>query len=86
MSERLYIFHAKKPVGPDGWYGHFRPLIYAWPASAITSVQTLSGSENCYLLINGVEVEGSFETFVREWDGTVMHGAPISRKDKVKEC
>lgn len=83
MTERLYIFRAKKPTG---WYGDYRPQIYAWPASAITSVKSRVGSENCYLLINGVEVEGSFDAFVREWNGEVVEGAPILREDKVKEC
>jgi len=77
MNERLYVFHAKTP---DGWRGNFRPQIHAWPASAIKSVESQVGSENCHLVINGIAVEGSFDTFVKEWTGEVIHGAPILRE------
>lgn len=79
MSERLYVFVGVVPRNKS----YERPRVYAWPASAITSVESQVGSENCYLRINGVEVDGSFDAFVREWGGPVVHGAPITRESKV---
>jgi hypothetical protein len=38
--------------------------MYAFRESEIKWVQTQRGSQNCYLIVNGHEVNGSFDDFV----------------------
>jgi hypothetical protein len=38
--------------------------MYAFRESEIKEVRTQRGSQNCYLIVNGHEVNGSFDDFV----------------------
>lgn len=42
-----------------------RPLLYAFRESEIKTINSQLGSENCYLIVNGIEVEGSFDDLVK---------------------
>ena len=42
-----------------------RPILYAIPERGIISVKSQTGSENCYLNVNGINVQGSFEEFIK---------------------
>ena len=39
-------------------------MLYAFPEDKIVSVKSQWGSQNVYLEINGLEVQGSFDQFV----------------------
>lgn len=41
-----------------------RPKTFAIPEDKIKLIETQHGSNNCYLKVNGIEVEGSFDSFV----------------------
>ena len=47
---KLFIFRTKAKY--EG-----RPYIIAFPQDAIVEIQTLLGSENTYLMVNGIDVE-----------------------------
>ncbi len=57
MNERIFVFREKNNSGR-------RPMMRAFPESAITEIVTRSGSQSCYLVVNGYEVEGSFDEVV----------------------
>jgi hypothetical protein len=38
--------------------------MYAFRENEIKEVRTQSGSQNCYLVVNGLDVEGSFDELV----------------------
>ena len=57
MKKRVFVF---KEVSEP----HVRPMLYAFPEDKIVSVKSQWGSQNCYLVINGIEVHGSFDRFV----------------------
>lgn len=63
MIERVFVFQespdSKKSAGRN------RALKYAIPESKIVEIRSQYGSENCYLVINGIEVYGSFDDFVK---------------------
>lgn len=59
MIERVFVF-KQKPSEP-----HSRPLLYALRESEIKTIESQWGSQNCYLVVNGKDVEGSFDDFVR---------------------
>jgi len=42
-----------------------RPILYAIPERGIVSVKSQTGSENYYLNVNGINVQGSFEEFIK---------------------
>jgi hypothetical protein len=44
--------------------GKTRPFMYAFRENEIKEVRTQSGSQNCYLVVNGLEVNGSFDDLV----------------------
>lgn len=54
---RVFVFKSRK-VGYD------RPILYAFPEDQIHTLKSQMGSENCYLEINGVELNASFESMV----------------------
>jgi hypothetical protein len=63
MTERVFVFteterslNKTRPLG--------RPLMYAFRESEIKEIRTQRGSQNCYLVVNGLEVNGSFDDFV----------------------
>ena len=41
-----------------------RPLLYALRESEIKTIESQQGSQNCYLVVNGVQVKGSFDSFI----------------------
>ena len=41
-----------------------RPRLYAFPEKDIVKIESIWGSHNCYLVVNGIEVEGSFDELV----------------------
>jgi len=57
MKKRVFVF---KEVSEP----HVRPMLYAFLEEDIVSVKSQWGSQNCYLVINGIEVQGSFDKFV----------------------
>jgi hypothetical protein len=59
MMDRVFVFKQKLSEP------HSRPLLYAFKESEIKTIVSIWGSQNCYLVINGLEVEGSFDEFVR---------------------
>jgi len=44
--------------------GNSRPYLLAIPEKKINSIESQMGSENVYLKVNGIEVEGSFNYLV----------------------
>ena len=62
MNERIFIFQESSESKIKN--KRTRPLKYAIPESKITEIRTQYGSENCFLVVNGLEVNGSFEEFV----------------------
>ena len=57
MNKRVFVF---KEVSEP----HVRPMLYAFPEDKIVSVKSQWGSQNVYLEINGLDVQGSFDQFV----------------------
>jgi hypothetical protein len=43
---------------------HFRPRLYAFVEKDIVKIESMWGSHNCYLVVNGIEVQGSFDKLV----------------------
>lgn len=56
-KQRVFVF--KQPYD-----GKNRPMLYAFPEDKIVSVKSQWGSQNVYLEINGLQVQGSFDQFV----------------------
>ena len=56
-KQRVFVF--KQPYD-----GKNRQMLYAFPEDKIVSVKSQWGSQNVYLEINGLEVQGSFDQFV----------------------
>jgi hypothetical protein len=62
MTEQIFVFtesesSMKNRTGT-------RPFMYALPKSEVKSVHSQRGSQNCYLVVNGLEVNGSFDDLV----------------------
>ena len=63
MNERVFVFtETEKSLNKTRPLG--RPLMYAFRESEIKSVHSQRGSQNCYLVVNGLEVSGSFDDLV----------------------
>jgi hypothetical protein len=60
MRERVFVFTEIE----SNMKGKTRPFMYAFRESEIKWAQTQRGSQNCYLIVNGHEVNGSFDDFV----------------------
>jgi len=60
MTERVFVFTENE----SDMKGKTRPFMYALRESEIKWVQTQRGSQNCYLIVNGYEVNGSFDDLV----------------------
>ena len=43
-----------------------RRRLIAFPASAITSIESQKGSENAFLKVNGIQVHGSYEALLKQ--------------------
>jgi hypothetical protein len=62
MTQRVFVFtEAKSSV--ESRTGT-RPFMYAFRESEIKSVHSQLGSQNCYLVVNNLEVSGSFDDLV----------------------
>lgn len=57
MTDRVFVFRQVTLEGK-------RPFMYAFRESDIKIVETQLGSQNCYLRVNGIDVQGSFDEFV----------------------
>ena len=63
MTERVFVFtETEKSLNKTRPLG--RPLMYAFRESEIKELRTQRGSQNCYLVVNGLEVNGSFDDLV----------------------
>ena len=60
MNERVFVFTESERSMKD----RTRPFMYAFRESEIKEIQTQRGSQNCYLVVNGHEVNGSFDDLV----------------------
>lgn len=60
MTERVFVFTESERSMDN----RTRPYMYAFRESEIQRVHTQRGSQNCYLVVNGVEVNGSFDDLV----------------------
>ena len=57
---RIFVFReTNKHEEP-----YFRPRLYAFPEKDIVKIESIWGSHNCYLVVNGIEVQGSFDELV----------------------
>jgi hypothetical protein len=64
MNERIFVFTESKSSAQNSHRGPTRPRIYALRENDIKEIRTQLGSHNCYLVVNGLEVEGSFDELV----------------------
>lgn len=62
MNERIFVFTESESSMKDKWAT--RPAMYAFRENEIKEIRTQRGSQNCYLLVNGLEVNGSFDDLV----------------------
>jgi hypothetical protein len=60
MNERVFVFTESE----GDMKGKTRPYMYAFRESEIKEVRSQRGSQNCYLVVNGLEVNGSFDELV----------------------
>ena len=60
MNERVFVFTEAE----SSMKNRNRPFIYAFRESEIKEIRTQRGSQNCYLEVNGHEVNGSFDDLV----------------------
>lgn len=58
-KKRVFVFREKPEIGQ-------RPYLHAIPEDRIVSLESIYGSHNCYLKVNGIEVQGSFDEMVAE--------------------
>ena len=54
LPSRIFVFERVDPAGER------RPRLLAFPEHEIKTIESQRGSENAYLLVNGVKVQGSF--------------------------
>jgi hypothetical protein len=64
MNERIFVFTESKSSADNSHRTSQRPRIYAFRESEIKEIRTQLGSHNCYLVVNDLEVEGSFDELV----------------------
>ena len=58
MNKRIFVFYKKTTNKMD------RPYMVAIPENEIKRIESQFGSQNCYLIVNGYEVEGSFNSLI----------------------
>jgi hypothetical protein len=63
MNERVFVF-TETESSMKSKRVRTRPFMYAFRESEIKEVRTQRGSQNCYLEVNGLEVNGSFDDLV----------------------
>jgi len=59
MAKRVFVFREKCK-------DNVRPILFAIPEDQIFSLESQWGSQNCYLKVNGILVQGSFDEVVSE--------------------
>jgi hypothetical protein len=62
MTERVFVFTETESSMKGNCAT--RPFMYAYRESEIKEIRTQRGSQNCYLVVNGREVNGSFDELV----------------------
>jgi hypothetical protein len=62
MTERVFVFTEAESSMKGRMVS--RPFMYAFRENEIKVVRTQRGSQNCYLVVNGHEVNGSFDELV----------------------
>jgi len=62
MNERIFVFTESESSMKDKM--KTRPIMYALRENEIKEIRTQRGSQNCYLVVNGFEVNGSFDDLV----------------------
>ena len=62
MGERVFVFTEAERSMKERWAS--RPFMYAFRESEIKDIRTQRGSQNCYLVVNNLEVNGSFDDLV----------------------
>lgn len=62
MTERVFVFTETESSMKNKCAT--RPFMYAYRESEIKEIRTQRGSQNCYLVVNGREVNGSFDELV----------------------
>jgi hypothetical protein len=64
MTERVFVFTESKRSAGNSFRGPNRPRKYAFRETEIAEMYTQVGSEATYLVVNGIEVEGTFDELV----------------------
>jgi hypothetical protein len=62
--ERIFVFTESQSSAQNSFRTSERPRKYAICESEIKVVRTQVGSENAYLVVNDLEVEGTFDELV----------------------
>jgi hypothetical protein len=62
--ERIFVFTESKSSAQNSFRTSERPRKYAIPESEIKMIRTQLGSERVYLVVNELEVEGTFDELV----------------------
>lgn len=63
MSDRVFVFRKKHKNEP-----YWRAELIAIPESKIQTIESQRGSENCYLVVNGIEMhQGSFDDLLKHF-------------------
>lgn len=58
-KKRIFVFKQKN------YNSGKRDSLYAVPEDLIQSIASQKGSENCHLIVNGIEVQGSFDELLK---------------------
>jgi hypothetical protein len=64
--ERLFVFTESKRSAQNSFRTSERPRKYAFRESEIKEIYTQVGSEQNYLMVNGIEVEGTFDNLIQQ--------------------
>jgi hypothetical protein len=62
--ERIFVFTESQSSAQNSFRTSERPRKYAIRENEIKVVRTQVGSENAYLVVNDLEVEGTFDELV----------------------
>jgi hypothetical protein len=64
MTERVFVLTESQRSAGNSFRGAARPRKYAIRETDIKEIYTQVGSEQTYLMVNGIEVEGTFDELV----------------------
>jgi hypothetical protein len=64
--ERVFVFTESQRSAGNSFRGAARPRRYAFRESEIKEIYTQTGSEQTYLMVNGIEVEGTFDDLIAQ--------------------